>query len=111
MGWKGGVLFKILGIIALFLVVVLAVFSNRTFNQNKLDFAECISDADCVKVQTTCCSCDMGGQEVCAVASQEKNLTANDCPADLMCIAMYACQIKSCACVQGKCGAVPLPLE
>ncbi|MBS3090429.1 hypothetical protein J4433_01525 [Candidatus Pacearchaeota archaeon] len=106
MGWKRGVLFKAAGIIALFLVVVLAVFSNRTFNQNKSGSAECVTDADCVKVQTTCCSCAMGGKEVCAGKIQAENLTAKNCPSDLMCIAMYACQIKSCSCVQGKCEAV-----
>ncbi|MFH0831856.1 MAG: hypothetical protein V1886_03255 [archaeon] len=68
--------------------------------------AECRSDDDCIKVQTTCCPCSMGGKEVCAGKIQAENLTAKNCPADLMCIAMYACQIKSCACIQGNCGAV-----
>lgn len=66
---------------------------------------ECKSNNDCVKVQTTCCSCSMGGEEVCAAKSQAENLTAKNCPAGLMCIAMYNCKIQSCFCNTGKCEA------
>lgn len=110
MGWKRGVFFRAIAIIALFLVVILAVFSNRTFDQNKSGTAECRTNADCVKVQTTCCSCSMGGTETCVLVSNVSVYKPKNCPPanQLMCIAMYACQIKSCACVQGKCEAVPL---
>lgn len=69
---------------------------------------ECFSDSDCVKIQLTCCPCNMGGQEDCvpkglASLYQEK---LKDClPAEkLVCPAQYNCEIGNCTCVKGNCG-------
>ena len=66
---------------------------------------ECEKDSDCVLQQTTCCSCSMGGQEVCmskqnASDYQEK---LNDCQKDILCAAVYNCKESKCSCVNGKC--------
>ena len=62
-------------------------------------------DVDCVKVQTTCCPCNMGGSEKCVLSSEaggyEENLS--DCPDDLACVALYSCKIESCEYVDGEC--------
>jgi len=69
------------------------------------DGAECVIDSDCVKVQTTCCSCSSGGEESCVpnneVESYQQELES--CPSNLICIALYNCQIESCQCIEGKC--------
>lgn len=86
-------------------VIIFVQFANHKITKNS---SECRNDNDCIKVQTSCCSCSMGGEEVCAPLSKSKELKAKDCPQDLMCIAMYNCNIKSCACINGKCEGVPL---
>jgi hypothetical protein len=97
-------------ILIIFIVCAVAVILFVQFANHKITKKsfECRSDRDCAKVQTSCCSCNMGGNEVCAPLSKSEELKAEDCPADLMCIAMYNCKIKSCACIKGKCEGVPL---
>ncbi len=90
----------------IFLVfVLLLLFVN---GQGCEQQAECFSDSDCVKVQLTCCPCNMGGQEDCVprvIASLYKE-KLKDCPPaeELVCPAMYNCKIENCTCVKGKCG-------
>lgn len=73
--------------------------------------AECFKDTDCIKVQTTCCPCNMGGQEECvsiALASLYEEKLKDCPPADqLICTALYNCKIKGCGCEEGIC--VPSP--
>lgn len=94
---------KILITLILAGILIAVVSASLILVPQKQIAGECRKDSDCIKVQTTCCSCSMGGEEVCAAKSQENNLSAKNCPADLMCIAMYNCKIKSCVCMQGKC--------
>ena len=87
------------GYLAIFAVLILScfliVFSGK----------ECRVDSDCVKVQTTCCPCNMGGEEICApkenVSYYEEKL--EECEENLFCAAVYNCKISSCGCVKGKC--------
>lgn len=87
------------------LLIIISIFllfkSSKTFEK-----AECKSDGDCLLQRTTCCPCNMGGKEVCmaktsvsAFAEEIKN-----CPADLICPALYSCPEKTtCSCIGGKC--------
>jgi hypothetical protein len=63
-----------------------------------------VEDA-CVKVQATCCPCNMGGEELCVPSSEvekyEKDL--ENCSATQLCAAVYNCEIESCGCVDGEC--------
>lgn len=68
--------------------------------------AECSVDSDCIKVLTTCCGCEMGGNEICVPHGQEEIYRAKNCPKDPLCMAVYNCQIEKCTCFQGKCNAV-----
>lgn len=89
------------GYLAIFVVLLISslliVFS--------VEESECKVDSDCVKVQTTCCSCNMGGEEMCVpienVSYYEEKL--EECGEGLFCAAVYNCEIESCGCVKGKC--------
>ncbi|MCK5320984.1 hypothetical protein KAJ38_00215 [Candidatus Pacearchaeota archaeon] len=64
-------------------------------------------NVECVKVRTTCCPCNMGGKEKCVLASEVKEYEVNlsECPEDLVCLAVYSCEIESCGYIDGKCVA------
>ncbi len=97
-------------VILAFIILVLAAILFAWLASQKIPKKsfECKSDKDCAKVQTSCCSCSMGGEEICAPLSKSAELKAKDCPSDLMCVAMYNCNIKSCACINGKCEGIQL---
>jgi putative hemolysin len=69
-----------------------------------VDEDSCIVDADCVKVQTGCCPCSMGGEEICI---NKENVGLYDfsdkCSDRTICPAVYSCKENSCSCVNGKC--------
>ena len=64
-------------------------------------------EVECVKVRTTCCPCNMGGKEKCVLASEVEKyeVSLSECPEDLVCLAVYGCEIESCEYVDGKCVA------
>jgi len=68
--------------------------------------AECFTDSDCKKVQTTCCPCESGGSEICVPHGQENIYRPSNCPKDPLCIAMYNCKIERCVCKEGTCNAI-----
>lgn len=91
-------------IFIVFLVLVMFIVNGQGCEPE----AECFSDADCVKVQLTCCPCEIGGKEDCvsrglASIYHEK---LQDCPPqeELVCPAIYNCEIENCTCVKGNCG-------
>ncbi|MCR4284990.1 MAG: hypothetical protein NUV97_03000 [archaeon] len=59
----------------------------------------------CVKVQTTCCGCNMGGSEKCVLGDEvekyEKNLS--ECSPTIICGAVFNCEIESCEYIKGEC--------
>jgi hypothetical protein len=84
------------------LTSLLVVFVER---ESDLNAYQCIEENDCVKVQTTCCPCNMGGEEKCVAKSElafyEEKL--EECPENLACIALYNCKIDVCSCENGEC--------
>ena len=64
-------------------------------------------DEECVKVQTTCCSCNMGGSEECVLASEvgEYEMNLSECSPTVLCSAVFNCDIESCEYVDGECVA------
>ena len=93
---------------ALIALVVLIVLVVLAFNLKiQREPAECRRDSDCVKVQTTCCPCTSGGEEVCAPGDKAEQLAAKGCSATQFCAQVFNCQIKSCSCNRGTCQAVP----
>jgi len=101
----------------LWLVVICAliVFSvaialvKYNANHNLIVNENCSSESDCVKVQTTCCSCSMGGEEKCmtkSMAEYYKEKLAEECGASgtTLCPAVYNCEKDVlCKCTDGKC--------
>ena len=92
----------------LLVLLVFVVFFNMQQVQKIPEGTECISDSGCLKVQTTCCSCSSGGEEVCVPESKAEELKAKNCGDRQVCVALYNCKIKTCECNRGKCEAVPL---
>ncbi len=101
-------------IISLLIILSLVIFfivskkpDNIKPNNNLTDIKECFMDDDCVKVQTGCCSCSMGGQEKCVPVSEQGkyNEILRKCNPRTMCTAMYACNIESCRCINDKCNS------
>jgi len=93
-------------IFTIVLVILIGIF---IFNFDNAEGKECDVDSDCVKVQTTCCSCSMGGEEKCVskdrVEFYEKKL-AEECDVEggIICPAVYNCQDDLvCKCNNGKC--------
>jgi len=95
------------GILGLILfVIVLLVVGFWVFVQIKgidLDFDKNTSinglqNNSCMKVQTTCCSCAMGGEEKCVNQSEAKRYgdKLKECPKDIICAAVYGCQNITC---------------
>ena len=62
-------------------------------------------EEECVKVQTTCCSCNMGGSEKCVLVSEVDEYRKNlfECSDSMLCAAVYNCEIESCEYVDGEC--------
>lgn len=99
------------GLIGLLVVVFLVliagfyIFYSLTISNSPI-FSDkfCELDSECVKVQTTCCPCSMGGEEDCVSYEKakeiEKELEGCD---DTFCIALYNCQDFRCGCEEGLC--------
>jgi hypothetical protein len=63
------------------------------------------AEKECIKVQTSCCPCSMGGSEKCVLASEveEYEDVLSECEEGLLCAAFYACEIEFCEYVDGEC--------
>jgi len=67
---------------------------------------ECLMDSSCVMQQVTCCSCEMGGEEICmsrANATYWARRLADKCGDYTICPAVYNCKNVSCGCINGTC--------
>ncbi|MDO8517601.1 MAG: hypothetical protein Q7S33_05750 [Nanoarchaeota archaeon] len=104
--------FNVLYIIFTILIVLIISFLFIYFNQqtkNEESKNICQTNSDCVKVQTTCCPCNMGGKEICATKNEAKEYQKkleNCSTTDLICPAMYGCTIQDCKCSNGICGEI-----
>jgi len=64
-----------------------------------------LGDVECVKVQTSCCPCNMGGEEKCVLESEIKEYEEKllKCSEGLICAAVFNCAIESCEYIGGEC--------
>jgi len=62
----------------------------------------------CMKVQTTCCPCNMGGEEICVLKSEVEDyeMNSSECSPTVLCSAVFSCEIESCEYAGGECIAV-----
>ena len=94
------------GLIGTVLVVGVLLVVGFFWFVGETDFDEEVErKMECVKVRTTCCPCNMGGEEKCVLANEVGEYEANlsECPENPVCIALYGCQIESCEYVEGEC--------
>ncbi len=108
-------LFFIIIILIIFLIILIYFIvknqKNIPDNNNNIpnnNISECEKDSDCIKVQTGCCQCSMGGEEKCIPVSELGKYTdlLKNCDTRVICTAMYACNIESCTCINSKCQPV-----
>lgn len=94
----------VIGIVFVVAILIVALLIVPRSGEDGVE-TECASDSDCVKVQTTCCSCSMGGEEKCVpkenASFYEEEL--KKCGENLFCAAVYNCEIEECLCEGGKC--------
>ena len=74
-------------------------------NLPDVNAVECSSDSDCSVVQSQCCPCSSGGEELCVAKSSEKGYLDRlaGCDKNLICAQVFNCKINSCSCVNGRC--------
>lgn len=72
------------------------------------DVRECIHDTDCMKVQLSCCPCEMSGQEQCVsiAAKPIYDKLLAECSPNVICPQVYNCNIEKCICKKNKCKAI-----
>ena len=96
-------LYVIIALIILLIILIFIILTSKP--ENNLP-KECLNDNDCYKIQTGCCTCNMGGEEKCVNKSQKiyYQEQVKNCSLDkIMCAAFYNCNINSCGCVNNKC--------
>ena len=101
-------IFVVIALLIVGSIILMVTVRTNTNNGNSYcndNYAECFSDNDCLRVQTSCCSCNMGGEEVCVVKEKANlyQINQNECSPDLICTASYNCKEESCGCTNGKC--------
>lgn len=91
-------------VILILLIVGFFIFYYYHYNNSPV-VGECVNDGDCIKVQTTCCSCSMGGEEKCVNASEASKYQEQlkNCSKEIFCAAVYNCKNLTCGCNGGKC--------
>ena len=94
-------------IIVVALLILVSVLATQFLNGEQPEkLLVCSSDSECVKVQTTCCPCNSGGEEICVPAHNASLYEPVDCDDDFLCIALYNCKIDTCGCSNGECQEV-----
>ena len=96
---------RIIVLVSILVVLGLIVISMAMFSDVEKQDNGCSQDSDCVKVQTTCCPCSMGGVEKCVPGERADEIRINksECPENQICTAMYNCNENPCGCENGNC--------
>ncbi|MCD4770984.1 hypothetical protein K8R30_01040 [archaeon] len=89
------------GLIGLMVVAGILLVVGFFWFVGELDSGE-----ECVRVETGCCPCANGGEEICVLESEVKKIEdAKNCSGDVFCAAVYVCEITSCEYLEGECVA------
>ena len=90
--------------IALILAFLAFVFLFIKIYSSIVNDIEKCPGKECVKVQTTCCPCNMGGKEKCVKKSEVEDYRKKleNCSEGLICPAVYNCNIESCNETKGE---------
>lgn len=92
---KKEVVIRIIFLILLALLVTLILIFQ---SKDSSILNETCPGPNCIKVQTTCCPCNMGGEEICVPKSKSKEYEINlsNCSPTQICPAVYNCKIETC---------------
>ncbi|UCD21248.1 MAG: hypothetical protein JSW08_01760 [archaeon] len=104
---------KIWLIVLLLAVLFLAAGCKVPLQEVPEDVRECITNTDCVKIQTSCCPCERSGKDECisrAAVPLYDNLI-DECSENALCPEGNNCVIESCVCEENKCVAVEKDLN
>jgi hypothetical protein len=91
------------------IVILLMVFSFWFFwdsgSEDSLNLNECESDADCLIVESRCCPCSSGGDDMCVSVEEGERYIEElkDCAENLLCAQVFSCDVQSCSCINGEC--------
>jgi len=100
-------IYLILTITLAILLLSSAIFFSYPYNKEQINnnSSLCVSDEDCVRVQTSCCPCSSSGQETCVLKLEKENYTnqLKNCSDRILCAAVYTCSQTTCSCIKGKC--------
>lgn len=91
-------------IVFLIIVLIGTLIAIRVLDEESVDVRDsCVVDGDCVIVNTNCCPCESGGEEICV--NKDSDLANNnlECPDNLVCPQVFNCKQTPCKCVDGKC--------
>ncbi len=96
---------RILFILVVLSLMLFAAGCKTPLKENIEDARECISNTDCIKVQTSCCSCNIGGPEQCIsiAAKPLYDSLIEGCPKNPICTETNNCNIQNCTCQENKC--------
>lgn len=96
-------------ILVILILLIIGFFIFIKFNSvdNVIIASICKTDADCIKVQTSCCPCSSSGQEECVSINEKLKYEEilQNCSEKQICAAVYTCVIESCSCIEGNCVA------
>lgn len=92
--------------ILILIVVLIGIVGYKNMNNN----SDNENQVECVKQQTTCCSCNMGGKDECMTikdAELAQQRLDDECPPanELFCSAVYRCEEFECIYENGECVA------
>jgi hypothetical protein len=80
------------------------VCCQKETNPGDCDTFKCAADADCVKTDAGCCPCTGGGDSIAVAEKCEKNwLAALNCPPEIACPPVDACDDSYPACMGNQC--------
>jgi len=103
---KRALIFMILVIIGLVIIGFIGFwkYNKPAITNNPVEFP-CETSNDCIKIQTTCCECSSGGEEICGTPEQTEKYAEEleDCGNDFFCVQVYSCEIDACDCINNKC--------
>jgi hypothetical protein len=91
---------------AIFVVFIALIALLIWLNIAKENQTKCRVDEDCIKQRISCCSCTMGGEEVCMTkqnATLQRESIVKNCQNNIFCTAVFNCKETKCLCNKGEC--------
>ncbi len=101
-------------IIVIVAIIIIGFFFFWKYNKAEItgepDEFFCNTSSDCIKIETSCCPCSSGGEEICGNMKQLEKYEKEkeNCGDNIFCVAMYNCHITECDCIDNKCTSIEI---